>query len=208
MSDAATLSAGTDQAGANSPGTARAKILAVTSGKGGVVKTFVAANLAVALVRRGRKVLLLDADLGLANLDIVLNLRTTGTLHDVLTGSATIDDVVVQAPCGIAVLPAASGLIEYSRLTGDVQDELRAVIADLGRRYDYVLLDTGAGGPRGQQQGGRRDECGARGQQCAARDAVLGQVFHGLPCGAACAGLGPLGFSRKPRRSSAMASST
>jgi flagellar biosynthesis protein FlhG len=145
MSDATTLSAGTDLAGANSPGAARAKILAVTSGKGGVGKTFVAANLAVALVRRGRKVLLLDADLGLANLDIVLNLHPTGTLHDVLTGRATIDDVVVQAPCGIAVLPAASGLIEYSRLTGDVQDELRAVIADLGRRYDYLLLDTGAG---------------------------------------------------------------
>jgi flagellar biosynthesis protein FlhG len=139
------LSAGTDPAGASSPGAARAKILAVTSGKGGVGKTFVAANLAVALVRRGRKVLLLDADLGLANLDIVLNLHPTGTLHDVLTGRATIDDVVVQAPCGIAVLPAASGLIEYSRLTGDVQDELRGIIADLGRRYDYVLLDTGAG---------------------------------------------------------------
>jgi flagellar biosynthesis protein FlhG len=124
---------------------AGAKILAVTSGKGGVGKTFVAANLALALVRRGRKVLLLDADLGLANLDIVLNIHPTKTLHDVLTGSATIDEVVMRAPCGVAVLPAASGLVEYSRLTGDVQDELRTAIAELGRRYDYLLLDTGAG---------------------------------------------------------------
>jgi flagellar biosynthesis protein FlhG len=145
MSNATKLSAAAERAAAISPATAGARIIAVTSGKGGVGKTFVAANLALALVRRGRKVLLLDADLGLANLDIVLNLHPTGTLHDVLTGRSTIDDVVVQAPCGIAVLPAASGLIEYSRLTGDVQDELRGVVADLGRRYDYVLLDTGAG---------------------------------------------------------------
>lgn len=124
---------------------AGAKILAVTSGKGGVGKTFVAANLALALVRRGLKVLLLDADLGLANLDIVLNIHPTKTLHDVLTGTAAIDEAVMRAPCGVAVLPAASGLIEYSRLTGDVQDELRTVIAELGRRYDYLLLDTGAG---------------------------------------------------------------
>jgi flagellar biosynthesis protein FlhG len=145
MSNATTLSPAAGPATANPPRTAGAKILAVTSGKGGVGKTFVAANLGVALVRRGRKVLLLDADLGLANLDIMFDLHPKGTLHDVLTARATIDDVVLQALCGIVVLPAASGLIEYSRLTGDMQDDLHAVIADLGRRYDYLLLDTGAG---------------------------------------------------------------
>lgn len=122
-----------------------ATVLAVTSGKGGVGKTFVSANLGAALVRGGRNVLLLDADLGLANLDIVLGLHPKHTLHDVLTGKVSIDGAVMEAPGGMAVMPAASGLIEYSRLTGDVQDELRTVIADLGRRYDYVILDTGAG---------------------------------------------------------------
>lgn len=122
-----------------------ATIFAVTSGKGGVGKTFVSANLGAALVRGGRRVLLLDADLGLANLDIVLGLHPKQTLHDVLTGKASIDSAVLQAPGGLEVMPAASGLIEYSRLTGDVQDELRAVIAELGKRYDYLILDTGAG---------------------------------------------------------------
>ena len=145
MNNITTLATAADRAATNPPRTPGAKILAITSGKGGVGKTFVAANLALALVRRGRKVLLLDADLGLANLDIVLNIRPSKTLHDVLTGQATIEEVVMRAPCGVEVLPAASGLIEYSRLTGNVQDELRTVIAELGQRYDYLLLDTGAG---------------------------------------------------------------
>jgi len=129
----------------NMPNPESSRILAVTSGKGGVGKTFVAAHLAAEFVRRGKKVLLLDADLGLGNIDIVLDLHPKATLHDVLTGKAAMDEVLLQAACGIWVLPAASGLIEYSRLTGDVQEELRSALADLGRRFDYILLDTGAG---------------------------------------------------------------
>ena len=128
----------------NSKGS-RARILAITSGKGGVGKTFVAANLAAALTQRGRRVLVLDADLGLANLDIVLNLYPKATLHDVMIGKCGIAEIVMAAPGGFWILPAASGLIEYSRLTSDVQHELRQIIDELGRRYDYVLLDTGAG---------------------------------------------------------------
>ena len=122
-----------------------ARILAITSGKGGVGKTFVAANLAAALAKRGRRVLVLDADLGLANLDIVLDLNPKATLHDALTGKCSVKDIVLAAPGGFWVLPAASGLIEYSRLTSDVQDELRRIIDDLSGQYDYLLLDTGAG---------------------------------------------------------------
>ena len=76
----------------------RASILAVTSGKGGVGKTFVAANLAAALARRGERVLVLDADLGLANLDVVLNLYPKVTLHDVFTRGAPIEDAILPAP--------------------------------------------------------------------------------------------------------------
>ena len=123
----------------------KARILAVTSGKGGVGKTFVAANLAAALSKRGKRVLVLDADLGLANLDIMLKLYPKTTLHDVLTGKATLEETVLKAPGGFSVLPAASGLVEYSRLTRDVQDELQQIIDGLSRQYDYLLLDTGAG---------------------------------------------------------------
>jgi len=122
-----------------------ARIVAITSGKGGVGKTFVAANLAAALVKRGRRVLVLDADLGLANLDIVLNLNPKATLHDALTGQCAIKDIVLAAPGGFWVMPAASGLIEYSRLTSDVQGELRRIIDELSGQYDYLILDTGAG---------------------------------------------------------------
>ncbi len=79
------------------------KVMAVTSGKGGVGKTFVSANLAAALAKRGQRVLVLDADLGLANLDVVLNLYPKVTLHDVFSGKSTIDEAIIQAPGGFSV---------------------------------------------------------------------------------------------------------
>jgi flagellar biosynthesis protein FlhG len=120
-------------------------ITAVTSGKGGVGKTFVSANLAAALSRQGERVLVLDADLGLANLDVVLNLYPKLTLHDVFTGKTTLDDAILPAPGGFSVLLAGSGMIEYSRLTPEVRDQLHDVIVKVRPRYDRVLLDTGAG---------------------------------------------------------------
>jgi flagellar biosynthesis protein FlhG len=79
--------------------TTRARILALTSGKGGVGKTFLSANLGAALARRGDRVLVLDADLGLANLDVVLNLHPKVTLHDVFTGTAPLEAAILPAPC-------------------------------------------------------------------------------------------------------------
>jgi len=122
-----------------------ARVLAVTSGKGGVGKTFLSANLAAALARRGQRVLVLDADLGLANLDVVLNLHPKITLHDVFTGKATIAEAIVKAPGGFSVLLAGSGMVEYSRLTPEVRDEFLGVIRSVMPNYDVLLLDTGAG---------------------------------------------------------------
>jgi flagellar biosynthesis protein FlhG len=127
------------------PTAPRARILAVTSGKGGVGKTFVSANLAAALTQRGERVLVLDADLGLANLDVVLNLFPKITLHDVFTGKATLDQAVLPAPGGFSVLLAGSGLVEYSRLTPEVSEKLLEVIETVAPRFDRIILDTGAG---------------------------------------------------------------
>ncbi|BCN39288.1 site-determining protein [Alicycliphilus denitrificans] len=144
----------TPSAGATAPATAPtpaaaapvdARIIAVTSGKGGVGKTFVSANLAAALTRRGLRVLVLDADLGLANLDVVLNLHPKTTLHDVFTGKAQLEDAVIKAPGGFSVVLAGSGMVEYSRLTPEVRNEFFNVIQTLAPQYDVVLLDTGAG---------------------------------------------------------------
>jgi flagellar biosynthesis protein FlhG len=125
--------------------TTRASILAVTSGKGGVGKTFFSANLAAALARRGEKVLVLDADLGLANLDVVLNLNPKITLHEVFTGKATLEEAILPAPGGFSVLLAGSGLVEYSRLTPQVREQLVQIIETVAPRFDRILIDTGAG---------------------------------------------------------------
>jgi flagellar biosynthesis protein FlhG len=123
----------------------RSRITAVTSGKGGVGKTFVAANLAAALARLGQKVLVLDADLGLANLDVVLNLFPKITLHDVFTGRQPLEEAILPAPGGFSVLLAGSGMVEYSRMTPEVREQLQKVIDEVAPRFDRVLLDTGAG---------------------------------------------------------------
>ena len=121
------------------------KVLAVTSGKGGVGKTFVSANLACALARRGHRVLVMDADFSLANLDIVLNLSPKITLHDVFTGKAKLENAIMRAPGGFSVILAGSGMVEYARLTHQVRDDFMQIIAGLVPHYDVVLLDTGAG---------------------------------------------------------------
>ena len=127
------------------PSFGKGKVIAVTSGKGGVGKTFFSANLAAALTRRGLKVLVLDADLGLANLDVVLNLYPKITLHDVFTGKATLEEAILKAPGGFSVILAGSGMVEYSRLTPEVRDDFLKLMSEVVPRYDVVLLDTGAG---------------------------------------------------------------
>jgi flagellar biosynthesis protein FlhG len=121
------------------------KILAVTSGKGGVGKTNVVANLAASLSEMGRKVIVLDADFGLANLDILLGLTPRYHLGHVLFGNKTLNDIIVQGPEGIRIIPASSGLQRMSELTGAQRSRLIESFASLEADTDYFLIDTAAG---------------------------------------------------------------
>ena len=119
--------------------------MAISSGKGGVGKTLVTVNLAIKYARQGYKVLLIDADLGLANIDVVLGLTPKHTIEDVLSGELTLDEVAVPGPPGITILPAASGVAELSNLTEEQKLALMDHIDNWHADFDVVLVDTGAG---------------------------------------------------------------
>ncbi|WP_130471699.1 MinD/ParA family protein [Candidatus Magnetaquicoccus inordinatus] len=119
--------------------------MAITSGKGGVGKTLVTVNLAVQYARKGLKVLLIDADLGLANIDVVLGLNPLYTIQDVLSGQMTLEQVAIQGPFGITVLPAASGVAELSDMNEGQRTALMDHIDQWNADFDIVLVDTGAG---------------------------------------------------------------
>jgi flagellar biosynthesis protein FlhG len=121
------------------------RVVTVTSGKGGVGKTNVVANLAVGLARMGKRVLVLDADLGLGNIDVLLGLVPRYTLEDVLGGSRHLSDIVIQGPAGIQVLPAGSGLPQLTSLTDSQQLILQSELEDVAGTVDVLLIDTGAG---------------------------------------------------------------
>lgn len=121
------------------------KVIAVTGGKGGVGKTNVSANLGVALARLGQRVLLLDADLGLANLDVLLGLRTRRNLAHVLDGTCSLEEVIVRGPSGISIIPGASGLRRMLTLGAQQHAGLVNAFSELGRDVDVLLVDTAAG---------------------------------------------------------------
>ncbi len=126
----------------NGPGP---RILAVTSGKGGVGKTNVVANLSVCLSELGKKVVVLDADFGLANLDVLLGLTPRYHLGHVLFGNKTLSEVMVQGPQGIRIIPASSGLQRMSELTLAQRNHLVESFAHLDTDTDYFIIDTAAG---------------------------------------------------------------
>jgi flagellar biosynthesis protein FlhG len=121
------------------------KIIAVTSGKGGVGKTNVVANLSVCLSELGRKVVVLDADFGLANLDVLLGLTPRYHLGHVLFGNKTLTEVMVQGPQGIRIIPASSGLQRMAELTLAQRNHLIESFTNLDADTDYFIIDTAAG---------------------------------------------------------------
>jgi flagellar biosynthesis protein FlhG len=123
----------------------RIRVISVTSGKGGVGKTSVVANLALALCRMDMRVLVLDADLGLANLDVMLGLNPRYTIDHLLRGERTLDEILIPGPGGFKVLPAASGIPELTELDNSQRLLLLDELDALKDRFDVLLIDTGAG---------------------------------------------------------------
>ncbi|MDX1562957.1 MAG: P-loop NTPase [Gammaproteobacteria bacterium] len=119
--------------------------IAVTGGKGGVGKTSIAINLGTALAARGRKTMLLDADLGLANVDVLLGLRTRFNLEHVINGECTIGDVIVTADSGLAIVPASSGSLKMAMLDEAHHAGLIQAFSQLFDPLDVLLIDTPAG---------------------------------------------------------------
>jgi len=123
----------------------RARVIAIVSGKGGVGKTNVAVNMAIALAAAGRRVLLVDADLGLANVDLVLGQRPHGDLGHVLSGKLALGDVIQEGPAGIRWIPGASHMPALSRIGERRREALLERLTALETQHDYVLIDAPAG---------------------------------------------------------------
>lgn len=121
------------------------RVIAVTSGKGGVGKTNITTNFAYILSRQGKKILLLDADTGLANIDVILGITPKYNLSHVLSGEKTLADAVVEGPGGIKILPAASGIPGMAELSKGQKFTLLEEIDGLDENFDFMLIDTAAG---------------------------------------------------------------
>jgi flagellar biosynthesis protein FlhG len=123
----------------------RARIISIASGKGGVGKSNFAINFSIALVAAGKRVLLLDADLGLANVDILCGLRCPYNIGHVIAGVKTLKDVIVQSPGGVNIIPGASGLHDVVNMSEDSKKQLIRQLSKIEDYFDYIIIDTQAG---------------------------------------------------------------
>ncbi|MCC6443391.1 MAG: MinD/ParA family protein [Armatimonadetes bacterium] len=121
------------------------RTIAITSGKGGVGKTNLTANLAILMARDGERVLVFDADLGLANIDVLLGVSPPYNLHHVLQGAKTLEDIVISGPGGIAIITGGSGILDLAHLSEERREAVLSDFPRLDRMADVVLFDTGAG---------------------------------------------------------------
>jgi len=123
----------------------QARVVAITSGKGGVGKTNIVANLGYALGKLGQRVLIFDADLGLGNLDVLLGLTPRYNLSHVIEGTKRLSEIIVNGPGNLKILPASSGIQEMTKLTLDQKTEIFKELNALLSKFDIVLIDTAAG---------------------------------------------------------------
>lgn len=123
----------------------RARVVAITSGKGGVGKSNTTVNLAIGLVAQGARVVVLDADLGLANVEVLLGLNSTYNLQHVINGERTVAQTLVKGPGGIEVVPGSSGIMKIADLNSAARQSILAGLRDLQDLADFILIDTMAG---------------------------------------------------------------
>jgi flagellar biosynthesis protein FlhG len=123
----------------------RPKVIAITSGKGGVGKTNVVGNLAIACQRMGKKVLIFDADLGLANIDIIFGLNPKHNIEEIIRGEKELSEIIVEGPEGVAIIPASSGVQQLAHLSEGQKINLLNEFDRLNNIFDILLIDTGAG---------------------------------------------------------------
>jgi len=121
------------------------RVIAVTSGKGGVGKTNVSVNLALALCNQGKNVSIMDADLGLGNIDVLLGLHPSYNLSHVIAGERTLEEIMVQGPEGLTVIPASSGTKSMAELPPSQHGGLIRAFGELNYNIDVLLVDTAAG---------------------------------------------------------------
>ena len=136
----------------SNPARSHATVVAFTSGKGGVGKSNLALNVAVALSQLGARVCVLDANPGLSNIDLLCGLNCYWNLSHVLTGAKSLSEVILNGPEAINVLPGASGLIDLTNLSHRQSPELRGQFELLESAYDFLIVDTGAGLQRSSSQ--------------------------------------------------------
>jgi flagellar biosynthesis protein FlhG len=136
---------GAASSGAASSSDTFPRVIAVTSGKGGVGKTNVVGNLALIMADMGKKVLILDADLGLANIDIIFGVHPGFNIGHVLSGEKQLKEILVEGPSGIRIIPAGSGFVNLTHLTDGQKLCLLSEFETLEDDFDYFLIDTGAG---------------------------------------------------------------
>lgn len=121
----------------------RGRVFAVTSGKGGVGKTSISVNISITLAKAGLRILLIDSDMGLANVDLMTGVSAAHSLEDVLNGDASIFEALAEGPEGLTVLPASSAIGKIQE-TGNI-DRFKKEIVKLENAFDYIFIDTGAG---------------------------------------------------------------
>lgn len=123
----------------------RTRTISITSGKGGVGKTTLVSNLAMSLSQLGKKVLILDGDLGMANVDIMFGVRPQKTIYDLLNGAASLEEVVIEVAPGISLIPAGSGIVELQDLSQQQKRLILDQVSQMPKKFDCLLIDTAPG---------------------------------------------------------------